>query len=587
MKDQAAPSEFLQELTLRVCEACNSPRSLTVAILVRSGEWVQLANLRADPKAYLTADHYRRSVIATDLLRKCRALPTGIDTEAKAWDSFQNAELQCKMTNDRLSRLINNAEANYFVHHEDLRLWEFLLKVKRRVGSIVGFLPPDLDIRFGPGATVGVPSRACTVPDKMSQSPTATEAMKCLEAHWSSTAWSRGLMADYGGYGSGLSIVRGSEFFTVPKDATTDRGCETQPTLNGAYQLGTGRYLKRKLKGAGLDLSRGKEIHMQVACEASITGRHATIDLKSASDLVCKALVNFLFAGCWAEWLNTLRAPSIRNPGKGPFRRLEKFSGMGNGYTFELETIIFAAISAEAMVASGTEPELGGNLWVFGDDIIVPTECAANVLSALRLCGFVPNERKTFIEGSFRESCGGDFFSGCAVRPIYIEDDPSEPHEFISLANALRRLLDPSDPDGDFSRRLRRAWFLVLDQLPSNVRECRGPEELGDIVIHDDPERWSTRTRHCVQQIRVYRPIALTRLGWRWGGGAQLASALYGMTNATERWIGGPDKELMTRDYVVPRNPTLGFTCSWIPHFVREVRDSAILRRLDGLFGTT
>lgn len=132
MNDKAAPSEFLQELALRVCEACNSPRSLMVAILVRSGEWVQLVNLRADPKAYLTADHYRRAVIATDLLRKCRALPTGIDTEAKAWESFQHAELQCKMTNDRLSRLINNAEVSYFTHPVDLRLWEFLLRVKKK-----------------------------------------------------------------------------------------------------------------------------------------------------------------------------------------------------------------------------------------------------------------------------------------------------------------------------------------------------------------------------------------------------------------------------------------------------------------------
>lgn len=288
MKDQAAPSEFLQELTLRVCEACNSSRALTVAILLRHGEWVQLANLRAEPSAYLTADAYRMAVIPTDLLRKCRALPTGIDTSAKAWESFTKAELQCKMTNDRLKVLINNAKDNFFAHPEDLRFWEYLLKVKKRVRSIVGTLPSDLDIRFGPGATVGVPSRACTVPDKMSQSPTATESMKCLEHHWSSTAWSRGLMADYGGYGSGLSIVRGGEFFTVPKDATTDRGCETQPTLNGAYQLGTGMHLKRKLRDAGLDLSRGKEIHMRVACEASISGRHATIDLKSASDLVCK-----------------------------------------------------------------------------------------------------------------------------------------------------------------------------------------------------------------------------------------------------------------------------------------------------------
>jgi hypothetical protein len=97
---------------------------------------------------------------------------------------------------------------------------------------------------------------------------------------------------------------------------------------------------------------------------------------------------------------------------------------------------------------------------------------------------------KTFAEGPFRESCGGDFFNGVPVRAHFIEELPDEPHKWISLANGLRRLAtDHSDDDPRWSV-IRRAWLRALDPIPSSIRRCRGPEALGDVVLHDKPEHW-------------------------------------------------------------------------------------------------
>jgi len=88
---------------------------------------------------------------------------------------------------------------------------------------------------------------------------------------------------------------------------------------------------------------------------------------------------------------------------------------MGNGFTFELLTTCICAI---VHGATGLLP--GKDFWVFGDDLIVPIDKNEEAVKALVEFGFIPNREKSFAEGSFRESCGGDFFCGINVRPKYI-----------------------------------------------------------------------------------------------------------------------------------------------------------------------
>lgn len=508
----------LTEIALTLMEGLDCARSLQVAILVRHNEWDQLVELRFDPSLYTSPDDAWRANAATEFLRKCEGLPTSYDLREEAKKKFWASEKQCFDTNQRLLPLKFGRNDLFY----EGALHDFVDGVKRRILSVIGAKPPShYEGGFGPGATVSDDARHSTVPDKMSSVPTMTRDAVFHLVPWSGTEWGKAAAK----LGNVPTVVRGNSFFSVPKDATTHRGCCKEPSINAFYQKALGQVLRTRLMASGIDLTRGKELHMALARESSFDNSLCTIDLSSASDTVSRSLVQLLLPDRWFEVLNDLRSPFTVIDNKTVW--LEKFSSMGNGYTFELETLLFAAIVAEAV---GKDALLGSNVFVFGDDIICPTESSTRVLAALRFFGFTPNKRKTYVEGCFRESCGGDYYLGTNVRAHYLEKEPHEPQHYISLANGIRRMArNVADFDTRW-RRLRRAWHLCLDSVPSDVRRCRGPEELGDLVFTDEEQRWQIRwrQRRSMRFVRVYRPVSTHKV--RWEGFAydvQFATALY------------------------------------------------------------
>lgn len=534
-------SNDLKRITLALCEGINSPRSLQVAILVKNGEWGQLASLRADPRHYTDARAYFDAAVPTDFLRKMEDLPTGIDRRRKAVETFYESEHACLRTNIRLSKI--NAG---FYDGIDLRLHEFIVDVRKVIAGILGKPPEFVKGRFGPGATFDDKGKLSTVPDKMSSRPTLYPGSLGWLFQWGETAWARALS---GRYTMGPKFVRGNRFTTVPKDAEKYRGICVEASIPGFYQLGLGRHIRRRLRLVGIDLEHGQETHRQVAREASVRGHLATLDLSNASDTVSLELVRLLLPKRWFELLDSLRAPRTLIEGK--WVKLEKFSSMGNGFTFELETLIFLAIS---LVASrrGVSSILGKEVLAYGDDLIVPSESAQDVIAALSFFGFRTNKGKTFVDGPFRESCGGDYFNGADVRPHFVKESPSEPQDYIKLANGIKRLGRPNGRLDLVDHRYRIPWLRALDCLPVDLRRCRGPSELGDIVItDDDPEHWQSRWRSGIRYLRCYRPARFMRVGWEhWFGDTVLASALYGTGDGTHG--------------VTPRDGVLGYKKGWV-----------------------
>jgi len=547
------------DVVLSIMEGLSCPRSLTVAILVRSGEWDQLTSLEADPLHYLTPGDYFGSVAATDLLRKYDGFPLDIDPEAAAIEKWWWAERECYRTNERLSPLLYGGS---FDDSLDSALYSFVERMRKAAEYLVGDRPPlTWEGKFGPGATMSDTSRFTTVPDKMSSLPTLTPNALFHLVPWTGTEWAKASAA----LGNEPLVVRGNAFFSVPKTSRTRRGCAKEPSLNGFYQLGLGREIRTRLRRRGFDLVEGQGVHRRVACSSSITGDFATIDLSSASDTVCTNLVKLVLPHRWHSVLDSLRSPFTRM-GKS-WVKLEKFSSMGNGFTFELETTIFASICIAVM---GEAARPGRNLFVYGDDIIVPRQFQADVLAALKFFGFTPNLKKTFLEGSFRESCGGDFFDGISVRAHYLTKDPDEPQHVISLANGIRRLAFQDSYHGDRWPGLRRAWFKCLDLLPSLIRRCRGPQALGDIVIHDDEERWETRWRsNGIRFVRVYRPAHYRVV--RWSGFAhdvQFATALYLAGSGPKSYVRVKPRYTLEADDprgLLPRDSVLGYKVGWVP----------------------
>jgi hypothetical protein len=327
-----------------------------------------------------------------------------------------------------------------------------------------------------------------------------------------------------------------------------------EPSINLFYQLGYGGVLRRRLLDAGINLRDGQMIHRQVACDASKEGTFATLDLKNASDSISRRLVELLLPRRWFEVLDDLRSPTTLVNNKVVV--LEKFSSMGNGFTFELETLIFLGLC----LALDPAHKAGENVFVYGDDIIVPTESSKGVIAALEFFGLTINREKSFTDGLFRESCGGDYFNGEDVRPHFLKESPNEPQQLISLANGIHRL-GLSDHKAVYRHReLRRFWLSIVDALPVGLRCILGPKDLGDIVLHsNDEERWKHRWRGSIRYLRCYRPARFKRIPWfHWHPEVVLASALYGIGDEP----GGKTPE----QGVTPRDAVTGYKLGWVPY---------------------
>lgn len=317
-------------------------------------------------------------------------------------------------------------------------------------------------------------------------------------------------------------------------------------------QLSIGRYLKRRLADVGLYVDRsnrpdcplasltsvaspeGQDVHNKCARKASVSGSHATIDLTLASDTIAYQLVRALLPPLWFRLLDSCRSPFTLF--KGRWVRLEKFSSMGNGFTFELETLIFAALASAACGA-----RIGHDLLVYGDDIICPVDGASMVIRVLELFGFIPNRSKTFVTGSFRESCGGDYFSGVAVRPVFLKKVRTHPCDWIALHNELFRW-SGSFPNFGMARVLRH----IRGQVPVHLR-FPGPSGLGDNLFHTRFGKPKFRWEHGIRYWRTVRSVSDSLPLDRWSADVCFTAALLGVPSQG----------------VVPRNSERGIATGW------------------------
>lgn len=514
----------VNDWVLSYMEGLRCPRAVTCAIMYRYGMVGELQSLELNTRNYIDADTYRRAAAATKLLSKLPLEAPELNPVKAALDTWFAAEKQCYISNKRFNELLDFGTLN---GEPCPRGVEFLQKLRKNVIRLIGDRPPvEIQGVFGPGATMSDKSVRTSVPHKMSTTPTLTPSAWVHLRAWMASRWAAACAAR----GDCMMEVRGNVYFQVPKNAKTMRSCAKEPSLNAFYQRAYGEILARRLERAGYSFEHAKEIHVQVARLASITGLFATLDLRSASDTVCAALVRAAFPPAWYEVLDSLRAHYTRIDEpiveRQQWHRLEKFSSMGNGFTFEVEMTLFTAIILTE--CPGLQP--GRTMWVWGDDIIVPTHLAQRVESALTFCGFTINTEKSFVDGPFRESCGGDFWDGEAVRPYYLKEIPDEPQKYIATANGIRYIMQTDPRPNGLGADLRRTWFRVLDHLPAHIRACRGPESLGDLVIHDSEERWKTRSRSSIRYVQVYRPVRFPTVSFdRFDPDVQYGAALYGV----------------------------------------------------------
>jgi len=442
---------------------------LSVSLLVHHGEWKQLLDLECDPSHYETAGNFANDYLVTELLQKSKTLKTGIDTRQVAVDGFWEAEDKCRQTNFRFS---GNPGRESLI-------WSVGTIVRRVLPPLSKEMLDDVleGCRHGPGASTSVKGTGSVPSDKYDAEVHLTPSL---------VPFARALMGDRWANFARKTIVRGSRYTTVPKNAKKDRSIAVEPGLNVFLQLGIGRVIRRNLRRV-LRVDLNDQTWNQFLASKAQEWHLATIDLSMASDMISSSVVRTLLPPDWLHLLEIARSPSIFIG--DDWHTLEKFSSMGNGYTFELESLLFAAI-LYAIVPKWDQAFIG----VYGDDLIIPSLYAGEVVEALEFFGFKVNGKKTCLAGRFFESCGTDWFDGQPVRPFYcrkLDSDGVTPYP-LRLANALRDYAYRRGFGLYCDSTFKKPWDYLRRKIPGVW--CQPvPPELGDVGLISDISEFSGR----------------------------------------------------------------------------------------------
>lgn len=304
----------------------------------------------------------------------------------------------------------------------------------------------DLDFireNFRPGPGASIDADADSFYTKMFDSPLSTTSEYLVALYRAaiveSPTWRTAEFVRNASFG--FTTAKGNKLFFVPKNSEISRTCCTEPAVNMLFQQALGRFLEHRLKKTyRIDLSTQPDVNRKLARLGSNDGSFATIDLASASDSIGWSLMQRSIPSNLLGYFRLFRSPSTTLPG-GKEVQLNMISTMGNGFTFPLQTIIFASAVKACYQLKGIHLWDGDNepnFSVFGDDIIVRTEAYDSVITLLRDLGFQVNDGKSFSVGPFRESCGFDYFKGIPVRGVFIESLETQ-SDVYSAFNRLTR----------------------------------------------------------------------------------------------------------------------------------------------------
>jgi len=449
------------EVVTRFYEALDCPRSLTAEILFRYGEVDQLLSLEADPMKFLNASSFRDAHLASSLLTRSDFLDSSFDREALALDKFYKFESRCKHINRYLD---NSFFGDVNDISEDGSLFNTMV---RKIDSVLGTFDP-LEMfdksSWGPGVSTLVKGEETFAAKKFQFETGITRDLYPLVKDLFPLAYP-GWWDHLQNLGDFPHFEVGNAVVTVPKTSKIDRTIAIEPGLNLWFQLGIGRMISRRLGRIGIDLTDQSK-NQRLAKASSKSGALATVDFSSASDSISTALVRKLFRNerstRWFEMMDMTR--SHYGMVENRVVKWEKFSSMGNGFTFGLETLIFYCAAFACVKACGGDTS---EISVYGDDVIVPTGCYPLFRTFSEKLGFVVNPDKSYSSGPYRESCGSHYYDGICCKPVYLKSRLSSPQSVYNHANTLR-IRAHSFYGCD--KRFRSLFYYLKSSLPKELR---------------------------------------------------------------------------------------------------------------------
>jgi len=397
-------------------------------------------------------------------LRKRCVLSNAVDLRKLAFDNF--LELNGSVSNtplDLCSSFVS--DATDFIRHA----------LERYTSSISGDVQNSLNLgyllqnwTFGPGSSAGVEGTHFfekLVSDNLTVTKGAlpyAKLLRKLNPHIYRFDANRTL---------DFTLVRGSKLSSVPKNEDTERTICIEPLYNMALQLAAGKYIEGALRAVGIDIRDQQGKNKNLAGIGSITDGLATIDLKSASDLISLSLIKTLWPPEWYALFTAIRSPECNVA--GDWHTLNMVSTMGNGFTFPMMTLTLLALLYAVSPSKKRFFVDYTTCGVYGDDIICPVDSFLSVKNALVNCRLIVNEDKSYSAGPFRESCGGDFWFGVNITPFYLSTLSSDP----DIYNSINKILDWCGRNNLFLPRTLEFLLSMLDGKPCLVPEWMNPDQ--------------------------------------------------------------------------------------------------------------
>lgn len=291
----------------------------------------------------------------------------------------------------------------------------------------------------------------------------------------------------------------------VPKKCDVNRTIGITSTVLKAEQHTIGVHLRRcfaRYHGDNVDhnLDTVADYHTYLAWYASKTMLYDTFDMHAASDTISYQLVRLLMS---QQYKNSYKIFTLMEQCRArcyvlkrdmSIKQYYKYCAMGNGFCFELESIIFYALTkARYLVDSKADrPKFlrgfaaslrasAKEISTFGDDIIVPyCYSKESWVEYYRYFGFTMNLEKSFsIESYFRESCGSDFINGLFVRGFYLKTRSLMVTDFLRAVNFYKLNYNVTD------EQLSALPFYRKTVSCYNLKQCSVNQYL--IVGRDQP----------------------------------------------------------------------------------------------------
>lgn len=271
-----------------------------------------------------------------------------------------------------------------------------------------------------------------------------------------------------------LTVVDGARASSVPKSNDERRFINVEAMFPVILQRAIAAEMLKVLKRRGNDLGNFKinpeSDHLGIKkIEHSAQALHgllikdnsfSTIDFSKASDSVTIAAVAALFPKRVSDLLFKYRSHYVEV--NSELFETKKLSSMGNGFTFETMTCLLYAIG------SAYTPFCR----VYGDDVVIPNKFANDFVRTCSLISFNINQKKTFIESFFRESCGY-FYSDSHGYIVSYDFNPIENMaDVITTCNKLTCIIEANQ----CSDILLPLLVETRDQIAASVHASRkGP----------------------------------------------------------------------------------------------------------------